>query len=182
MKNIFRFRVSLDNANPFGVSGADRNATAGTQAWTDSTLDVESMSNVVAGFFDSNRAPYAKPLGKIKFKPNESLHIIGVRALVDGLPGIRRAMAKPAFVGSILACDGSDVSEPVELQVENYGVEYPANFEIRAKAGTTGEWGFAYGNGSQFSFDDFAVIMDFIGQQGKPTIEFTAEIMEADNA
>ncbi len=181
MKNEFRFRLSLDNVDPYEITGADRSAEISVEALADSTLDVDNVSNVVAGFGDANRAPYAKQLGAIKFTAKEAVHVKGVKALIDGLPGARNGVGLPAFKGSVVASDGTNDSAPLELQLAEYGVEYPANFDIRPSDAVTGEWGIYYGTGSKFSIDDFAVLSDFVGQSGKATLEFTAEIVGVDN-
>lgn len=179
--NLFKFRVSLDNVDAYELTGADRTAEIDVQAIPDSTLDVDNVSNVIAGFGKANFAPYAKQFGAIKFNAKEAVHVIGVKALIDGLPEARNAVGKPAFLGSIVATDGANDAVPVELQIEEYGKEYPANFDIRPADAVTGKWGLAYGSGSKFSIDDFGVIADFVGQSGKATLEFTAEIVGAYN-
>lgn len=179
--NLFKFRVSLDNVDAYELTGADRTAEIDVQAIPDSTLDVDNVSNVIAGFGKANRAPYAKPFGAIKFTAKEAVHVNGVKAIIDGLPEARNGVGLPAFKGSVVASDGTNGAVPVELQLEEYGKEYSANFDIRPADAVTGEWGIAYGTGSKFSIDDFAVLSDFVGQSGKATLEFTAEIVEADN-
>ena len=179
--NQFKFRVSLDNVDAYELTGADRTAEIDVQALADSTLDVDNVSNVISGFGNANRAPYAKPFGAIKFTAKEAVHVNGVKAIIEGLPEARHGAGLPAFKGSVVASDGTNDAVPVALQLEEYGVEYPANFDIRPADAVTGEWGIYYGTGSKFSIDDFAVLSDFVGQSGKATLEFTAEIVGADN-
>ena len=179
--NLFKFRVSLDNVDAYELTGEDRTAEIDVQAIPDSTLDVDNVSNVVGGFQNGERGPYGKPFGAFMFNVYEAVHVIGVKAFIDGLPEARNAVGKLAFLGSIVATDGTNDAVPVELQLEEYGKEYPANFNIRPAEAATENWGIAYGSGSKFSIDDFGIIADFVGQSGKATLEFTAEIVGADN-
>ena len=73
--NQFKFRVSLDNVDAYELTGADRTAEIDVQALADSTLDVDNVSNVISGFGNANRAPYAKPFGAIKFTASRVLSL-----------------------------------------------------------------------------------------------------------